>query len=136
MTREDVEGLRRLYDEWAKGNLPALRDIADRDIEWEWAPEMASLFGGPHVYRGFDEIWAATKEWLVPWRRYWMTADDFIEAGDRVVVLMRLHAEAHSGSILEQRVAAMWTMRDGKAVAVRYFMDRDEALAAAGIERK
>lgn len=131
MTQE----LRRLYDEWAKGNLFALADVADPDIEWEWAPEMASLFGGPHTYRGLDEIWAATKEWLVPWERYWMTADEFIELGDRVLVLMRLHARAHSGSILEQRVAAVWTMRDGKAVAVRYYMNRDDALAAVGLER-
>ena len=128
--------LRRLYDEWAKGNLFALADIADPDIEWEWAAEMASLFGGPRVYRGLDEIWAATKEWLVPWERYWMTADDFIEHGDKVLVMMRLHARAHSGSLLEQRVAAVWTMRDGKALAVRYYMDRDEATDAIGLERQ
>jgi ketosteroid isomerase-like protein len=135
MPRDHVDGLRRLYDEWAVGNLPALQEIADPEIEWEWAPEMASLFGGPHVYRGLDEIWTATKEWLVPWEHYWMTADEFIEAGDRVVVMMRLHARAHSGSVLEQLVAAVWTMRNGKAVAVRYYMDRDEALQAVGVER-
>ena len=129
------EELRRLYDEWAKGNLLALQYVADPDIEWEWAPEMASLFGGPRTYRGLDEIWVATKEWLVPWEHYWMTADEFIEVDDRVVVLMRLHARAHSGSVLEQRVAAVWTMRDGKAIAVRYYMDRDEALRAAGVAR-
>jgi ketosteroid isomerase-like protein len=125
--------LRRLYDEWAKGNLLALQDVADPGIEWEWAPEMASLFGGPRVYCGLEEVWAATKEWLVPWEHYWMTADEFIEVGDRVVVLMRIHGRAHSGNHLEQQVAAIWTMRDGKAVAVRYYMDRDKALAAAGV---
>lgn len=129
------EPLRRLYDEWAKGNLLALQHVADPEIEWQWAPEMASLFGGPRTYRGLDEIWVATKEWLVPWEHYWMTADEFIEVDDRVVVLMRLHARAHSGSVLEQRVAAVWTMRDGKAIAVRYYMDRDEALRAAGVAR-
>jgi ketosteroid isomerase-like protein len=135
VAREDIESLRRLYDEWAEGNLLALREVADPDIEWEWADEMASLFGGPRVYCGLEEIWAATKEWLTAWDRYWMTADEFIEAGDRIVVLMRLHARAHSGSELEQRVAGVWTMRDGKAIAVRYYMDRDEALAAAGVAR-
>jgi ketosteroid isomerase-like protein len=63
-----------------------------------------------------------------------MTADEFIEAGDRVVVLMRLHARSRLGSELEQRVAGVWTMRDGKATAVRYYMDRDEALADAGLD--
>jgi ketosteroid isomerase-like protein len=131
-----TDGLRRLYDEWAKGNLFALREVADPDMEWEWAPEMASLFGGPRTYRGMEEIWAATKEWLTAWEHYWMTADDFIEVDDdHVLVLMVIHGRAHSGNELEQRVAALWTMRDGKATAVRYFMDRDEALQAAGLDR-
>ena len=134
MPNQGTDGLRRLYDEWAKGNLPALAEVADPDMEWEWAPEMASLFGGPRVYRGLDEIWTATKEWLTPWEHYWMTADEFIEVGDRVVVLMHIHGRAHSGNELEQRVAAIWTMRDGKAVAVRYYMDPDEALEAAGVK--
>ena len=131
-----VEPLRRLYDEWAKGNLLALQHVADPAIEWDWAPEMASLFGGPRTYRGLDEIWVATKEWLVPWQHYWMTADEFIELDDnRVLVLMVIHGRAHSGNELEQQVAALWTMRGDKAIAVRYFMSRDEALQAAGVER-
>jgi ketosteroid isomerase-like protein len=132
MARENVERLRWLYSEWARGNLWALSEIADPDIEWAWADEMASLFGGPRTYRGLDEIVAATLEWLAAWDRYWMTADDFIEAGDDVVVvLMELHARtADSETVVEQKVAAVWGMRDGKAVRVRYYMDRADALAA------
>lgn len=131
-----TEELRRLFDEWAKGNLLALQDVADPGIEWEWAPEMASLFGGPRTYRGLAEIWAATKEWLEPWEHYWMTADEFIELDEnRVLVLMVIHGRAHSGNELDQRVAAIWTMRDDKAIAVRYYMSRAEALEAAGVER-
>ena len=50
------ERLRRLYGEWAKGNLWALRDIADPEIEWEWAEGLASIDGGPRIYHGLDEI--------------------------------------------------------------------------------
>ena len=131
-----TEELRRLYDEWAKGNLLALQYVADPDIEWEWAPEMASLFGGPRTYRGLEEIWEATKEWLEPWEHYWMTADEFIELDENhVLVLMVIHGRAHSGNELEQQVAALWTMRGGKATATRYYMSRAEALEAAGLER-
>jgi ketosteroid isomerase-like protein len=133
MSADNVEALRWLYAEWAKGNLWALRDVAHPDIEWEWAEEMASLYGGPRTYRGLEEIGAATLEWLAVWDSYWMTADEFIEVGDRVVVLMRLHARAAATeTVLEQRVAGVWTMRDGKAVRVRYYMDRADALAAVG----
>ena len=134
MPRENVEALRWLYGEWAKGNMWALRDIAYPDIEWEWSEGMASLYGGPRVYRGLEEIGAATLEWLAAWDSYWMTAEDFIEAGDEVVVFMRLHARsADSDSVIENRIAAVWAMRDGRAVRVRYYEDREEALEAVGL---
>jgi ketosteroid isomerase-like protein len=134
MSQENVEALRWLYGEWAKGDLWALREIADPNIEWEWAEGMASLYGGPRIYRGLEEIGAATLEWLAAWDSYWMTADDFIEAGDEVVVFMRLHARAAgTESVVEQRVAAVWGLRKGRAVRVRYYEDRAEALEAVGL---
>ena len=110
MSQDSVEQLRRLYAEWPTGNLWALREIADPEIEWEWAEEMASVFGGPRTYRGLEEIGAATLEWLAAWDSYWMTADEFIEAsnedGDQVVVVMQLHARtAKTEAVIEQRVA-------------------------------
>jgi ketosteroid isomerase-like protein len=134
MSEENVEALRSLYGEWAKGNLWALRDIADPAIEWEWSEGMASLYGGPRTYRGLEEIGAATLEWLAAWDSYWMTAEDFIEAGDVIVVFMHLYARAAgTDSVTEQRAAAVWTLRNGRAVSVRYYDDKAEALEAAGL---
>jgi ketosteroid isomerase-like protein len=60
-----------------------------------------------------------------------MTAEDFIQAGDEVVVPMRIHARTASTDSV--RVSAVWTLRDGRAVRVRYYDDRAEALEAAGL---
>jgi ketosteroid isomerase-like protein len=126
--------LRGLYAEWATGNLWALRDIAEPDIEWEWSPGLASVSGGSRTYRGLEEISAATLEWLEGWDHYWMTADDFIDAGDEIVVLMRVHARAAgSDSVIEHRIGAVWTLRNHKAVRVRYYDDRADALQAVGL---
>jgi len=134
MSQENVDALHRLYGEWAKGNLCALRDIADPAIEWQWSESLASLYGGPRVYRGLEEIGAATMEWLEAWDSYWMTAQEFIDAGDRIVVLMTLHGRtAGSDSVTEQGAAALWTVQDGKALRVRYYDDKAEALEAAGL---
>ena len=63
-----------------------------------------------------------------------MTAEDFIPRGDRVVVLMCLHARApETDYALEQRVGAVWALREGKAVSVRFYDDTDEALEAVGL---
>jgi ketosteroid isomerase-like protein len=134
MSQENVEALRRLYGESAKGDLWALRELADPNIEWEWSARMASIVGGPRVYRGLDEVGATTLEWIEFWDFYWMTAEDFIEADDEIVVPMLLHARtASTDSVLEQRITAVWTFRNGRAVRVRYYDDRAEALEAAGL---
>jgi len=132
---ENVERLRWLYGEWARGNLWALRDIAHPEVEWEWAESLATVYGGPRIYRGLEEIGVATLEWLAGWDSYWMTAEDFIEARDEVVVVfMGLHARAAgTDSVVEQRAAAVWAMRNGRAVRVRFYDNRDEALEAVGL---
>jgi ketosteroid isomerase-like protein len=136
MSQENVEVLRWLYGEWAKGDLWALRHVADSSIEWEWSAGLASVSGEPRVCHGLDEIATATREWLAVWDRYWMTAEQFIDTDDEIVVLMRVHARARSSDdVLEQRIAAVWTLRDGRAVRVRYFDDRAEALEAVGLSQ-
>ena len=136
MSQENVETLRWLYGEWANGNLWALRDIADPAIEWEWSERMASVYGGPRIYRGLEEIGEATLEWLEAWDSNWMTAEDFIEAGDQIVVLMRLHAQAAgTDTVTEQRATAVWSLCNGKALRVRYYDDEAEALEAAGLRK-
>jgi ketosteroid isomerase-like protein len=137
MSQENVDALRWLYQEWAKGDLWALRKIADPNIEWEWTAGMASVSGEPRIYRGLDEIGATTLEWIEAWDFYWMTAEDFVEAGDEIVVPMQLHARTPgSDSVLEQRMAAVWTLRNGKALRVRYYDDKAEALEAVGLSEQ
>ena len=111
-----------------------MRDIADPGIEWEWSERLASLYGGPRIYHGLEEIGAATLEWLAAWDSYWMTAEDFIEADDEIVVFMCLHGRTGgSDSVTEQPTTAVWTLRNGKALRVRYYDDRAAALEAAGL---
>jgi ketosteroid isomerase-like protein len=132
-SEESLGAVRWLYDEWAKGNLWAVRDIADPNIEWEWAEAFEVLGRGPRVCHGLEEVEAATREWLEAWDFYWMTADDFIEAGDQIIVPMHLHARTRGVErVIEQPLVAVWTLRGGRAVAVRYFDDAARAFEAAG----
>ena len=44
-------------------------------------------------------------------------------------------ARSHTTGIeLEQGVAMMWTLRDGRAAGMQAFATREEALRAAGLE--
>ena len=59
---------------------------------------------------------------------------EFIEADDKVVVIGRAFATARgSGTPLDTQIAFVWTVRDGRLVRNEVFMDRREALEAAGL---
>ena len=63
-----------------------------------------------------------------------MTGEEFIDAGDKVVV-RSLHKSrgAESGIPVETDIWYVWTAHAGKAVRVDIFNDRREALEAAGL---
>jgi ketosteroid isomerase-like protein len=73
-------------------------------------------------------------DWLEPWETYRVEVEDVIDAGDDVVVLVRDYGRrvgmTHEVSV---RSAAIWTVRDRKVARVAFYLDRTEALTAAGL---
>jgi hypothetical protein len=62
-----------------------------------------------------------------------LVAEDFVEAGDHVVVLVRNSGRGVGGGVpIEARRAHVWGLRDGVPVSFRLYLDPDEALAAVG----
>jgi ketosteroid isomerase-like protein len=88
----------------------------------------------PRVARGllgFAESW---RDWLEPWESYYIEVEEFIDAGDEVVSLTRVRAKTTRDAVaVEHRPGAVWSLRDGRIVRVRFYLDREEALEAAGL---
>jgi hypothetical protein len=89
MSRENVELMRGVHDHLARGDFWALAPLLDDAVEWEWGRGYAALAGGPRTYRGPDTVEAATKEWLAAWEWFAIEPEEFIDAGEHVVVLTR-----------------------------------------------
>ena len=84
-----------------------------------------------HGLEGFAEAW---RDWLEPYESYYIEAEEFIDAGDEVVSLTRVLAKTTRDTVaVEHRPAAVWSLREGKIVRVRFYLDRGEALEAAGL---
>ena len=61
-------------------------------------------------------------------------AEELIDAGDRVVVVIRARGRARGGGVdLDHRFGALYTLRDGKIVRLQWFDDKAEALEAVGL---
>jgi ketosteroid isomerase-like protein len=67
---------------------------------------------------------------------YRMVAEEFIDAGgDQVLVFSREggRGRGSGAEVMTQPTAHLWTLHGGKAIRMRSYWDRDDALEAAGL---
>lgn len=127
MAAADVEFLREVYEEWGRGDFS--RAFFDEGIISE-ARGFVDMDSGQ---RGREQVLDAQRKWLQQWERpFAIDADEFIDAGELVVVLIRWRGRGRgSGAEVEAEGAHVWELRGGKAVRWDIYRDRDDALAAA-----
>jgi ketosteroid isomerase-like protein len=129
VSREDnVEIARRAWGNPLED--PDVFDVIFEDLDYraiEGAPDDVGVMHGRDAYVRYLGDWAETFEGF--------RADlDEAEALDdeRVLVVGRISGRARgSGVETEQRLAVVYTVRDGLIVRGREYQTRDEALAAA-----
>jgi ketosteroid isomerase-like protein len=65
-----------------------------------------------------------------------LAPQQFFEHEDKIVVVVSMTGTGRtSGVPVEERIAHLWTLRDGLAVELRAFTDPADALEAAGLPR-
>ena len=124
MPPRNLEIVRGIYEALARGEQPA---SIHEDAEYV-NPDYA-------VDPGTRPWSAAIERLLEIYPDFRLDPDEFIEAGDQVVVIAHAHGRGVSG-VGEARgvLGHVWTLRDGRAVRFRWFKTRAEALEAAGLD--
>jgi len=85
------------------------------------------------AFRGAEGFVAGWREWLSPWESYRIDAEEFIDAGEQVVVLARVRARTRRGGVeMEHAPGAVWTVEDGRIRRIEFYLEASQALAAAG----
>ena len=108
--------------------------MAALDPQIEWHATVGGIDEG-RIARGHEEVVQAFIDYFEVWERMEMRADKFIDAGeDDVVVFWHEVAKGReSGVVVETDTGTVQTVRDGKIIRVRSYMDRADALEAAGL---
>jgi ketosteroid isomerase-like protein len=128
MASEDIEVLERIYANWAQGNFWSFESFHD-EVHARWATEVPDI----GTSEGVDGLAALLRDWLAAWQVCRIEAEEFHDAGERVVAFVRVHGRGAGSDVdVEMENAHVWTMRDGRAVAIRAYTDRDRALREAG----
>jgi uncharacterized protein len=130
MSQENVDLVRQIFDGWGRGDLRTGVPHYDSDIVLVLREE----FPEAGTYRGTDEIRKYTRQMLAPWDDFAISGEEFVDAGDRVLVRVRQHGTGlGSGAPGELRYFQVWTFRERSVIRIESIWDRDEALEAAGL---
>ena len=135
MSQENLEIVRRIYEESAQGRFTSCLDLFHPDVEYTRSAEGGGeALGLPGHWRGIDAMLKAAYEWVQTFELLRVEAEEYIEAGDAVVVLTRQRGKAKgSGFPLDEQFADVITLRDGLVVRVDQYRNRSAALEAAGL---
>ena len=141
MSRENVELVERSYRLLAElreakpGALEhAFRECFDEGLEVripDAYPEGAQVFRGR----------AGLKRWVDSTREVWdewrFEPERFVDAGDQVVVLVRVVARGGSSGVsLDRETAHLWTLQEGRVTRCEVYLDRSEALEAVRLREQ
>jgi ketosteroid isomerase-like protein len=132
MSNEAVELLRRAYEAYSRGEVATMLQYVDPDLEWTYLdPSLEDP--EPQVCHGRPELEAALERQA---ERGLKAELEEVEAiGDRVMVVMRTPGlDTFRLRKADDRSYAVFTVREGRIVALRDCRDREEALGIASVE--
>jgi len=133
MSGENVEIVRRAFEAWNRGDPEAAIDVLDPEIEWRLPPN----FPDAQAWHGRDAVVQGLTAVAGAWDEFRIDVQELIDAGDRVVALVRFHGRAAITGLDLGGVSVdgqVWTIRDGKAVDVQMYNGKVDALRAVGLE--
>ena len=88
----------------------------------------------PDAIRGREQVTAFAREMLAPFEQVEVEPEQFIDGGDRIVVflLVRLRPRG-SNALVENRIAHLWRLDQGRFDSIEVFPVREQALEAAAL---
>ncbi len=132
MSNEAEELIRKAYEEYSRGDVAAMLQFVDPDLEWTYLdPSVEDP--EPQVCHGRHELKIALERQAE--RGLKAELEEVAASGDRVMVMVRSPGvDAYRVRKADDRNYAVFTVREGRIVALRDCHDREEAMAAAAIE--
>jgi ketosteroid isomerase-like protein len=129
----NIDIVRATYEAFNHESRETMLEFLHPEIEWDESDLPARR---PGVYHGHAGIVSLLEENATLWENICIAIDDIAEGGDdRVIAFIRAKGRGrNTGVDVELASAQVWTIRDGKAVHVRLYLDREEALQAAGLK--
>ena len=130
MSQQDVQTIREGYDAFNRQDIPGVLERFDSQIEWHEpgggrAP--AGTFQGAQTVA--EKVFSLVPQNFDDFRA---DAEQFIDAGEHVVVVGRFRGRAKGGVVLDAPFVHVWTMRSGKAARFYHHVEQSAWTRAWG----
>ena len=127
MSQENVAAAQEAYKAFSQGDLAGALAGFDENAEWVTSDELP-LGGTLHGREEIGKAWASIPDYFDEFR---VEPDEFIDAGDVVIVHGMQHARAkETGVAFDCAYLQLLRMRDGKTIRGEFFADSAKALHA------
>jgi uncharacterized protein len=128
MSQENVELVRGGFDAFQQGDLSRMLDLmADDLVTYRSDPDGAT-------YHGKEGFLGATADWTEDFSEWSVIPEEFIGAGDGVLVRVRQFARGQASGIpIEGEFWFVFEMRGRKVAKLSFYVRRGEALEAVGL---
>ena len=131
MSNENAELIRRAYRAYTSGDLDGMLELVDPDLEWTYL-DPALEQPTPQICHGRQELEQVLRHWAE--HGLWAELEEVTSSGELVMVGVRTPGvDAHHGRPGGDQAYSVFTVREGRIVALRDCRDRQEALQVAGI---
>jgi len=131
-----VETVRRGYRLYEAGDLQGVAGLFWEDAELADAGGLGVTGTAAGTRQGPEGFLRATEEAVEAFEEYRVEPEEFIDAGEAVVVPVRISGRGRaSAATLEMRVTHVWVLREGKVARGEVYRTTEEALEAVGLSQ-
>jgi len=132
MSQENVEIVRRVFEHFNAGDLPAFFELFDPDVTYRNREDEPDV----RLYQGLDDYKGYVASWLGMFDDLRFETHDFVDLGDEVIAVADLVGRGrHTGADVRGSYVFLLRLRDGVIVQGREYAAKEEALEAAGLSK-
>ena len=138
MSRENVETIARLYDEFLarpdRVTDPEILQFFDPTVEIR---QSESFFGTQGTFHGYEGLGRSAQEVFEVFRELCWVPTRIVDGGEHVVASVEARGYGKSSNVaINETVGHVWTLRGGRIVAWHVYLDVSRAFEAVGLPKE
>jgi ketosteroid isomerase-like protein len=128
VSQQNVEIARRAFEAYGRGDAATALEAIDEQVVYDLSETEGDV---SHGHGGME---VSLRRWLGTWESYRVEIEKLVDAGENVLIVYWEHGRGKGSQVpVRQHAYDVWTLRDGKVVRIKHFLDREKAMLDAGV---